>query len=137
MTPIVLTVPILTKSGDNAREHWSKKQRRVRQERVAVAWAWVAKLPFRAPNLLPCTVTIVRHSAGRLDEPDGITSALKATRDEVAYRLGLPTRKPPKNNPNALPVADDTDERVTWAYRQETCPQGKGFVTIEIAGRAA
>lgn len=99
-------IPIKTVSEANRRDHWAKKAKRVKSQREAVYLA--------CPKAeVPCVVTLTRVAPRSLDS-DNLQSALKATRDSVAQRLGV----------------DDADERVEWRYAQE---KGKEFgVVVEI-----
>lgn len=103
---MIYKIPLRLISAANAREHWAKKARRVKQERAAAII--IQKHP------LPCTVTIVRHGKRRLDG-DNLQSACKALRDGIADRLGV----------------DDADPRVTWKYDQDI--QSYYGVTVVIS----
>lgn len=97
----------------NAREHWSAKQRRVRDER---AWSRVAirAAGIRAigPDETACIV-IVRRGRRALDD-DNLVGACKHVRDGVADALGI----------------DDADPRVTWICDQ--APATSYGVAIEV-----
>lgn len=110
-------------SAANLREHWSERQRRVRQQREAVALVWRMS-PIRSPfpewhgKLI---VGLTRYGHAKLDD-DNLQGAFKAVRDEVATLLGV----------------DDGDPRIIWRYRQKT--QGRKFkqnITINIERRKA
>lgn len=84
----MILVPIRTAPGMNVREHWRARFRRVKAERMAVAWLLKQE---RSP-LLPCSVLLTRLSPrGRLDD-DNLPGSLKAIRDEVAAWLGVDDR---------------------------------------------
>ncbi len=106
---MIVTVPLRTASGLNAREHHMARHRRVKAERESVSWMLGGKT---RPNL-PCVVTLTRVSPGRGLDDDNTVGALKACRDQVAAWLGV----------------DDADERVTWRYGQE---RGDWGVRIEF-----
>lgn len=97
MTVYRFVVPIRTAPGLNVREHWHIRAERVAKERLAVA----VTFPRAARGLLPCVVTMVRHSPGTLDD-DNLQGALKGIRDEIATQLGC----------------DDRDPRVRFLYEQ-------------------
>lgn len=101
-------VPVRTVSEANGRDHWRVKAKRARTQRRAAA----ALCPGHA---LPCTVRMVRLSAGELDD-DNLRCALKAVRDGIADRLGV----------------DDRDPRVRWEYGQARCKRGEFGVWVEI-----
>jgi hypothetical protein len=98
-----LLVPIPTSRGSNAREHHQARATRVRKERAAVRFCWVAA---RKPKIhLPALVELTRvspHHAG-LDD-DNVRGALKAIRDEVAAIAGC---------------EDDARAPIAWTYQQE------------------
>ena len=99
---MTILVPIRTVSCTNAREHWRVRAKRVKEERIAVAWLlrpafWHRRLTAR----LPCTVTLTRIAPRDVDD-DNLRGALKGCRDEVAAHIGV----------------DDRDERITWRYGQ-------------------
>lgn len=108
---IVVELPIKTVAGLNAREHWHKRAKRVRAERLA------ANFGIRSPNMpsLPIRVTMTRLSAGSLDD-DNLQGAFKAIRDGVADAYGVP----------------DNDPRITWLYAQERCKRGEFGVRVEL-----
>lgn len=105
---ITVTLPIHTVSEANRRDCWQVKARRTKKHRKTAA----ALVPRFG---LPCIVTLVRVGVRSLDS-DNLQGALKATRDGVADRLGVP----------------DNDPRIEWRYGQ-----AKGtpavLVTLEAA----
>lgn len=106
MTTVML--PVKTISEANARCHWAAKANRAKRQRH-VARALTAAHP------LPVVVTITRYSAGTLDD-DNLRSALKAVRDGIADRLGVP----------------DNDPRVRWCYAQARCTRGEFGVQVRM-----
>lgn len=108
---VVVKLPIKTVAGLNAREHWRKRAKRVRAERLA------ANFGIRSPKMpsLPIAVTLIRLSAGKLDD-DNLQGAFKAIRDGVADAYGVP----------------DNDPRIQWQYAQERCKRGEFGVRIEV-----
>lgn len=104
----------------NAREHWAKKARRVKRERLATQWAAQAvrrrlhALAASAPQLL---VTLERN-APRLLDSDNLAGAFKAVRDEVAALLGRD---------------DSPTAGVEWRYAQAQGPQSFVAVRVEAA----
>lgn len=113
VTRYSLSLPIKTVAGQNAREHWRERARRVAKERSMARGAVLQHLP--AKRLLPCTVTMTRVSAGELDD-DNLSGAFKAIRDGVADALGI----------------DDRDKRVRWKYGQAKCGRGEYGVIIQF-----
>ena len=102
----MIHVPLRTVSGMNAREHWQARARRVKGERLLVAWhlASVKKPP------VPLVVTLTRIAPSNgLDPDDNLPSALKGARDEIAEWLG---------------VNDRDRKTVRYEYEQERGPWG-------------
>lgn len=93
---VVQTVylPVRAVSGANAREHWTVRDRRAREHRIAT----LAVKPVE----LPVIVILTRFGPRKLDS-DNLAISCKHIRDGIAARLGV----------------DDGDEtRVRWEYRQ-------------------
>jgi hypothetical protein len=104
-----MILPIKTVSEMNGRDHWTVRSRRAKAARRC-AFHMVSKHP------LPCIVTLTRLSPGTLDD-DNLRSALKATRDGIAEKLG----------------ADDRPgSGIEWRYGQEICRRGDYGVRVEI-----
>ncbi len=111
-TAFDLYLPIATISEANGRQHWAVKARRVKIHRQQAYLLTQALKSLR----LPATIKLVRVSPRILDG-DNLQSALKATRDGIADRLGI----------------DDRDPRVTWQYGQrQGNPKQKG---VEVEAR--
>jgi hypothetical protein len=108
-------VPVRTVSEANRRDHWAKKAKRAKEQRLftgAHLRLWCDK------PALPCTIVLTRISSRALDD-DNLRGALKAVRDSIAEWLG---------------VDDGPTGPITWEYAQE---RGKGFgVRIDVV-RAA
>lgn len=109
----MISIPMRTVSGMNAREHWRKRAKRVKAERELVGWyLGMGKLQKR----LPCVVTLTRVGpTNGLDPFDNLPSSLKGAVDQIAEWLGVDDRK---------------DDRVRYVCRQERGP--KWLVKIEI-----
>lgn len=105
---ISVTIPIVTVSEANRRDHWRVKAKRVKAHRTA------ARL-LCPVYPLPCIVTLTRVAPRALDD-DNLRAALKSCRDGVADRLGI----------------DDRDPRVEWRYGQ-----AKGGACVVVALEAA
>lgn len=109
----MILVPMRTVPGQNAREHWRPKAKRVKAEREAVAWTLAAERIKPPPT--PCAVVLTRIApSGGLDD-DNLSGALKAARDEVAKWLGVDDRR---------------IDLVRYLYAQE---RGRWGVRIEFA----
>jgi hypothetical protein len=114
-SPVIVTVPLRTVPGLNAREHWAARAKRVKRERTVVWVGCCAALrSFTDREYPPYFVHLVRISPrGKIDS-DNLQGALKAVRDQVAYEL----------------CVDDGDEMlVRWTYAAERGPWG---VRIEV-----
>lgn len=109
---IAIELPIKTVAGLNAREHFRVRAKRVRNERGT---AHLSVKHKRGKPELPVVVTMVRLSAGSLDD-DNLQGAFKAIRDGVADAYGVP----------------DNDPLIAWRYSQERCKRGEFGVRIEV-----
>lgn len=94
-------------SEANAREHWSAKARRVKQQRNLVTLALRGTVAAQMLLVAPLEVTITRIGPRRLDD-DNATGSAKAVRDAIAAVLGV----------------DDGDDRVRWRVEQARGPFG-------------
>ena len=122
-------IPLRTSRGQNNREHYMARARRVSRERQTVFSA-SPRAHLVALNVVAsascgvtpgpvCTVTLTRVSPGRgVDGHDNLAGSLKAVVDELASILGV----------------DDRDPRVTWKYQQE---RGDWGVWVHIAATLA
>lgn len=108
---VVVMLPLKSVSEPNHRGHWAIRARRSREFRH-VAKAMVLAHP------LPCIVTLTRYSPGTLDD-DNLRGALKAIRDGVADKLGVP----------------DNDPRIEWRYAQAKAKRGEFGVQISIEAK--
>jgi len=84
----MITVPLRTVPGLNAREHFAVRSKRVRKEREAVAWI----LRDQPKPLVPCTVVLTRVAPSAGVDDDNLVGALKGVRDEIAKWLGVDDR---------------------------------------------
>ena len=122
---MILVLPMTLPSVANQRIHWATKARQVKAQRNAVymacfahadrvAWGLRFRDFLKGPGI---EVTLTRQAPRALDS-DNLASAFKASRDEVAARLGV----------------NDNDPRVTWSYGQG---KGPAKVVIGIWARAS
>lgn len=100
----MILVPIRTTTGQNAREHFRVKAKRVKAERTATA----AALYGKPKPPIPCSVRLVRVGPRSCDD-DNLIGGLKAIRDEVAKWLG---------------VDDRHRNQVRYVYEQKRGPWG-------------
>lgn len=84
----MLTIPIKAGLGQNDREHYRVRAKRVKKEREATAWILAtAKRPA-----LPCSVLLTRIAPSSGLDDDNLAGSLKSVRDEVARWLGVDDR---------------------------------------------
>ena len=107
----VIELPLKTAAGQNAREHFMGRSKRVRRERNA---AFLVTPFLHLPAAL--VVTLTRISPGHMDSHDNLRGALKAVVDGIADKLGI----------------RDNDPRVQWRYAQEACAKRQFGVRIEL-----
>jgi phage shock protein PspC (stress-responsive transcriptional regulator) len=104
-------LPLRVVNGLNQREHWTKRARRAKSDRMIAGLATPAGL--KPP--LAITLTRIYGKRGKpMDSQDGLTAAFKGVVDGIADKIGV----------------DDGSPLLTWAYKQK---QGKAFgIIIEI-----
>lgn len=85
----MITVPIKTVPGLNAREPWQARSGRVKRERKATEKALhsVPKPP------IPCSVLLTRVAPSAGVDDDNLSGSLKGVRDEVAKWIGVDDRQ--------------------------------------------
>jgi hypothetical protein len=109
-----LIVPIRTSRGQNEREHYMQRARRVKAERLAVG---LMLNPHRAPEG-PVTVLMRRVSPSNKGlDSDNLQGSLKAIRDQIASWLGR----------------DDADPSINWMVAQRPGKTGEWAVEIEVS----
>ncbi len=114
MTSLVLALPIRVVSTLNTREHWSKRARRVSEQRAATRMALASHRAW--PLCRPVDVTIIRIAPRALDG-DNLQGACKAIRDGIADAPGV----------------DDRDEEVRWYYAQRRGATRQYAIELQIA----
>lgn len=111
------TLPLVTVSVVNRREHWAKRAKRARQHRDIVGLVLRARVvTLRIAEGVD--VELTRIAPRELDD-DNLRSALKAVRDGVADALGI----------------DDRDRRVAWHYAQRRGSPKEYAVRLRLAPR--
>lgn len=93
---MIITLPLRTVSTANKREHWSKRAKRAKQERM------VAKLKTPAGLQTPLTVKLTRFGPRTLDD-DNLAISFKAIRDGIADKCNC----------------DDGNAGLSFQYAQE------------------
>jgi hypothetical protein len=108
-------VPIKTISVANSREHWSRRQKRVKAERDATYWCLIQDGNPQRYELskLPLEVGLKRTTPNmRRMDGDNLQSSMKAIRDAVCAWLGR----------------DDADPTIHWVYTQDSGSTGVEIV---------
>lgn len=121
---IKFKIPIRTVSEANMTgEHWTKKSKRHKAQRVAVSLMFNA-MPFyrKDPISLPCKIIMTRIAPRKLDIGDNLPMSLKTIRDEIAEHLTGETKA----------GRGDGDERLQFEYKQEKGLPKEYAVRIEI-----
>lgn len=110
---MILTIPLKTVSGMNAREHWRKRAKRVKAERDAATFH-LYYAGYAAPKP-PLVVKLTRIGpTNGLDPFDNLPSALKGCVDAIATWLGVDDRKSDK-----VRYECDQERGKEWAVRVE------------------
>ena len=147
MARVVVYLPLRIVSVANRREHWTKGAARTADHRGTVRMAMTPRLqPLREQLVagdagLHVDVLLVRvapKSAHRLDEPDNLAAAFKATRDGLtdalcSCRCASCIRGRHAQCGSEVCV-DDSDPRIAWCCIQTE--GGRYEVRIELAARA-
>lgn len=112
---IEFRVNVKTVSEANAHEHWRKRQKRAKEQRLMAKFGGMATMYLPNANWFPCVVLLTRIGVRRLDS-DNAVGACKHVRDGVADWLGI----------------DDGDEsKVTWQYGPQETSKDVG-VRVQI-----
>lgn len=115
---LTTTIDVQLGRGQNMREHYAVRAKRVKAEREATKAA--LKGPFAYGSLHEddgARITLHRPWARVPLDSDNLSGAFKGVRDEVASFLGV----------------DDKSERLHWIYTQSKQPKGtRPTVTIEV-----
>lgn len=98
-------LPIKTISEANCSEHWTKKSKRHKEQKLIV---WIAFKGHSPKRDLPCHIILTRYSPRRLDF-DNLVSSFKWIRDQVSDYL----------IPGKRPGMSDDDPRLSFEYKQE------------------
>ncbi len=114
---VTLRLPIRTVSEANNFEHWTKKHKRHKAQKHAVA---LALNPHKAQIKLPCHIKITRVGPRKLDKWDNLPMSVKYILDTCCAIVTGDFR----------PGRADDDERITVSYEQET--NSEYFVILEF-----
>lgn len=104
---IILRLPLRTVSEANCFEHWTKKHKRHKLQKQAVA---LALNPQKSQIKLPCHIKITRVAPRKLDKWDNLPMSVKYILDACCAIITGDFR----------PGRADDDERITVSYEQKT-----------------
>jgi hypothetical protein len=111
-------VPIRLVPESNSSEHWTKKAKRHKIQKVIVkSYLTREKMPP-----LPCVVTLTRYSPRELDRADNLGYSFKWVLDQVCDCL----------IPGLAAGRADSDPRIRVVYKQEKTKAAEHYITIEI-----
>lgn len=113
---LVVTIPNRVISESNARGHWAKKARRVKDQRHTVGLVVSGLLSVEGAIGFPCTVMLTRIAPSKGLDGDNLQASLKAVRDGVADALRV----------------DDGAPWITWHYDQRRGKPKEWAVEIRI-----
>jgi hypothetical protein len=113
-----LLVPLKLGNGQNDREHFRARHRRVKAEREAVQWQLNGKIPPTGPVRVLLVRVSPTSAAGwkGLDAHDNLRASMKAPVDQVAQWLGR----------------DDADSSITWEYGQREGEWGMELYVVPV-----
>jgi hypothetical protein len=121
----IYKIPIQVTWESNKTEHWSKKAKRHKMQKIIVRTYLLNKPIVSEP---PWIVTLSRFSPRPMDE-DNLQMAFKWIRDTIAdFLCGCTVSKSGK----VLHGRSDSDERITWQYRQEKAGIKEYYIMIQI-----
>lgn len=99
----------------NSTEHWTKKHKRHKKQKMAIRKAFLADKPVMT---LPVHVVLTRISPRQMDSHDNLPMSMKFCADAIADYLW----------PNQAPGRADDNPEITWEYKQEKGkPREYGF----------
>lgn len=100
-------LPIRTASEANRNDHWTKRYKRKKEQRIAIKKAFLKKPPPEMRNYLH--VILTRIAPRLLDVHDNLPVSFKTIVDKIAEEL----------TGNYAPGHADSDKRLSWEYKQE------------------
>lgn len=99
-------LPMQIANEANSSEHWTKKGKRHKLQKRRIKAEFLKERP---EIILPCTVILTRIAPRELDEHDNLRSSMKWVVDAISAEL----------TGNHLPGRADSDQRITWEYKQK------------------
>lgn len=118
-TIVTWQLPIKTASEANSSEHWTKKAKRHRLQKLCIKAAYRADKP---QIQLPCACVLTRIAPRQLDCQDNLPMSLKFITDAIAEEI----------TGNYVPGRADGCKEITWEYKQEKGKPKEYAVRIEI-----
>lgn len=112
-------LPLKTASEANSSEHWTKKAKRHKLQKMKVKAVLLSERP---QITIPCAIRLTRIAPRELDAHDNLRVSMKYIADALAEYL-IPGK--------AAGRADDCKE-ITWQYKQEKGNPREYGVRIEI-----
>ena len=85
----MITVPLRTSRGQNDRDHFHARAKRVRGEHEMVTWHLVKHARQYGKPTIPCSVLLTRMAPSNGLDDDNLVGALKGARDAIAQFLGV------------------------------------------------
>lgn len=115
----IIKLPIKTVSESNVFEHWTKRSKRHKNQKNQIADYWKE---FKPVINLPAKVVCVRVAPRKLDGKDNLPMSFKYLTDAIAECL----------TGDYVPGRADSDERITWDFKQEKGNVREYAIRIEI-----
>lgn len=111
-------IPLKIYNEANSTEHWSKKSKRHRTQRMVLK-AYLDKECYLPP--LPCIVRLTRYAPRSFDD-DNLQMSFKWIKDAIADMM-IPGK----------PLGHaDNDPRIKWEYFQEKTKGSEYYFTVEV-----
>lgn len=120
-----LEIPMELKSEANISEHWSKRHKRHKQQRLILFAALNNHLkgPTRCEAIyLPCHIVLTRIAPRMLDKEDNLPMSMKAVKDCIADLIC----------PGMAPGRSDDNKQMSWEFKQEKGLPKQKLLRIEI-----
>jgi len=120
-----ITIPLKLVSEANCSQHWTKKNKRHKQQKMIVKSYLYSYMPayHDCLNVMGAKVIItLTRSSPRQFDSDNLQSSFKWIRDTIAGWL----------TNTDVPGWADNDARITWIYEQKKTTNKEHYITIQI-----
>jgi hypothetical protein len=115
---ITVKIPLRLVNESNFSEHWSKRSKRHKQQKMIVR-AFLGQHKYESP---PYIILLTRHSPRSFDTHDNNRTNFKWIVDATSeYLLDC-----------KLPGRADHDTRIQWHYAYEKTKNKEHFITIQV-----